>query len=37
MVDQKNWLQLRYGLLGGFIRGVENLVIVGWSIRIQST
>ena len=37
VLDQKNQLQLRFGLLGGFIRCVKNLVIVGWSIGVQLT
>ena len=31
----KRKLQLRFGLLGGFIRCLGNLVIIGWSIGIQ--
>ena len=34
---KKNWLQLRFGLLEGFRRCVENLVVFGWSIWIQLT
>ena len=37
VVDQKNQLQLRFGLLGGYINYVENVVIVRWSIGIQLT
>jgi hypothetical protein len=37
VVDQKNQLQSRFGLLGRLIRCVENLAIVGWSIGIQLT
>ena len=33
----KRKLQLRFGLLGGFIRCLGNLVIIGWSIGIQLT
>ena len=36
-VDQNDYRQLRFSLLGGFIGCIENLVIVGWSIRIQLT
>ena len=35
--DQNISFKLGFGLLAGFIRCVENLVIVGWSIGIQLT
>ena len=35
MVDQENLFQLRFDLLGGIIRHVENLIIVGWNIGVQ--
>ena len=34
-MDQKYHLHLRFDLLGGFVRCIESLVIVGWSIGIQ--
>ena len=37
MVDQEYQLQLWFGLLGGLIRCVKNLVLVGWSVGIQLT
>ena len=37
MVDQEYQLQLWFGLLGGLISCVENLVLVGWSVGIQLT
>ena len=30
-------LQSRFGLLGGFMTSIENLVIIGWSVGIQLT
>ena len=35
--DPKTYLQLRFGFLGGFVRIIENLAIVGWSIKTQLT
>ena len=34
---QKQKLQLRFDLLGGFIECMQKLVVVGWSLGIQLT
>ena len=37
VVDQKNHLQLSFGLLGKFTSCITNLLIVEWRMGIQLT